>query len=336
MRHDEDIRGSDGTDQERGRVGRPEFRRWTRGRVALLLAAAIGPAWLPAIDPPPENLPDAPRPRRFRGPDPALRHRPRRTDHRDGEQRGRVRLRRAVDGGGIEREITICGRAGRWPSRPTAGSSRSEATSPTSSCTTSDRSDGNAPWDSRPDDDRPEVLARRADPGGGEAHSPDIILWDIGAARPRDPAGSFVEGDGPCIRSRRPVAGLGGLDDQVVMIWDLETGPTATPDRADAPDPTIASSPDGRLLASVSSARDGSGSGTSGRAARSGGSPATRSRFIRWRSRRTAGCWRRQPATGPRASGSPRPAGPAHSTARPTRSRTSRSARRPHSGRDRQ
>jgi WD40 repeat protein len=41
----------------RGRVGRPRFRLWTRGRLALLLVAAIGVPWLPIPGGSPGDLP---------------------------------------------------------------------------------------------------------------------------------------------------------------------------------------------------------------------------------------------------------------------------------------
>ncbi len=111
MRHEGDAPEFDETGPGRGRVGRPEFRRWTRGRVALLLAAAIGPAWLPAIDPLPEGLPM----RRARGDSAApirrLAFSPDGQTIATVDERGRVRLRPSVDGRGVERELDVRGHA---------------------------------------------------------------------------------------------------------------------------------------------------------------------------------------------------------------------------------
>src|SRR5262245_15326449 len=41
----------------RSRAGRPRFRFWTPGRIALLLGAAIGLPWLPTLDHRPEDPP---------------------------------------------------------------------------------------------------------------------------------------------------------------------------------------------------------------------------------------------------------------------------------------
>jgi WD40-like Beta Propeller Repeat len=61
MRHDgvvlEPGPGSASSGLKQGRVGRPRFCPWTRCRIALLLAAAIGLPWLPTLVDAPEGLP---------------------------------------------------------------------------------------------------------------------------------------------------------------------------------------------------------------------------------------------------------------------------------------
>jgi WD40 repeat protein len=67
MRHDEMIRdfgpGPADIGPKRGRIGRPRFRPWTRGRIAWLLAAAIGAPWHPAL----QSSPESPAMHRSRG-----------------------------------------------------------------------------------------------------------------------------------------------------------------------------------------------------------------------------------------------------------------------------
>jgi WD40 repeat protein len=254
MRHDEDIRGSDGTDQERGRVGRPEFRLRTRARIALLLAAAIGLAWLPRLDPPQERLPM----RRARGDSAApirrLAFSPDGRTIATVDQRGHVRLRPAVEGGGVERNLDV------------RGHGRTVAISP----------DGRYLAIGR---DEPDVAVCDLSRGGQDRllgipvemtsdlkFSPDgrtlavsshrsreIILWDIETGQPRmtlrghsSPvmAMAFAP-DGQSLASA-------AWPDRVVVLWDLDTGRPRR--RLTGPSiwaPSLAYSPDGRLLATV-------------------------------------------------------------------------------------
>jgi WD40 repeat protein len=260
MRHDEDIRGSDGTDQERARVGRPEFRRRTRGRLALLLTAVIIPAWLPAIDPPPEGLPM----RRARG-DSAVPIR-RFAFSPDGrtiatvDQRGRVRLRPAVEAWGIERDLDV------------RGYGRAVAFSP----------DGRYLAVGR---DEPDVvlcdLGRRGparhlgipvektsnlrfSPDGrtlavSSHRSREIILWDIETGQRRmtlrgHSSPVMTMAFAPDGRSLASAA----WPDPAVLLWDLATGRPRQ--RLTGPSilvSTLAYSPDGRRLATVNAGERG-------------------------------------------------------------------------------
>src|SRR5262249_15321892 len=61
MRHNEAVLGvgpvSPCAGPQRSRAGRPRIRRWPGGRIALLLLAAIGLPWLPALALPTEGPP---------------------------------------------------------------------------------------------------------------------------------------------------------------------------------------------------------------------------------------------------------------------------------------
>jgi WD40 repeat protein len=264
MRHDEAIPAvgpePDRIGRVRRRVGRSWSRPWTRCRVLWLLAAAIGLPWLPTPGARPRDLPV----HRARGhPGVEIRGFAISTDGQTiatVDDRGRVRLRPAVDGGGIERTLDDHGQL--------------VAFSP----------DGHRLAISG---DEPDVLlcdldrAGRGRPLGipvrassGLRFSPDgrtlavssfgsgeIILWDIEMGRERmrlrgHSAGVLTLAFAPDGRS----LSSGSATAPEVIIWDLATGRprhrldlsgARTVALAYSPTVALAYSPDARRLATV-------------------------------------------------------------------------------------
>jgi Tol biopolymer transport system component len=256
MRYDEHLSrsGPEAADARgaRSRAGRPRCRRWTPGGIAWLLAAAIGLPWLPALNHRPEDPPMS----RVRGDSGVpIRHVAFRPDGQSIaaiDHLGRVRIRPAVDGGGIERDLDVHGLATAMTFSP----------------------DGRRLAIGR---DEPDVVLFDLNGGSPERlpgipvrrtsdlrFSPDgrilavssymssaILLWDLEAGRLR----RTLQGDSSAVRAMAfspDGRTLATSSFTAVLLWDLATGRPRH--RLAGPGiyiPSLAYSPDGSLLAAV-------------------------------------------------------------------------------------
>jgi WD40 repeat protein len=243
---------SDGIGPARRCVGRSWSRPWTRGRVAWLLAAAIGLPWLPTPGAGPRDRPS----HQARGHPLVVIQgfaiSPDGQTIATVDDRGRVRLRPAVEGGGIERTLDDLGKRVTFsPDGHRLAIARDEP--------------GVLLCDlEREGRGRPlgipvrQASALRFSPDGrtlavSSFRSCEIILWDIETGRERMRLrghSAFVftiafAPDGRSLASASPAA-------PEVVLWDLATGrPQHCLGPSGARTVALAYSPDGRLLATV-------------------------------------------------------------------------------------
>jgi WD40 repeat protein len=259
MRHDEAISDvapePDGIGPAFRCVGRPRTRPWTRGWVAWLLAAAIGLPWLPTPGARPVDLPM----HRARGhPGVVIRAFAIRPDGQTiatVDDRGRVTLRPAVEGGGIERTLNDPGDSGQLV-----------AFSPDGHRLAIGRNEPDVILCDLDREGRGRPLGIPVEQASALGFSPDgrtlavssycsreIILWDIETGRQRMSLrshSSFVftiafAPDGRSLASASAAA-------PEVVLWDLATGrPQQCLNLSGARTVSLAYSPDGRLLATA-------------------------------------------------------------------------------------
>ena len=260
MRHepDEDICGdvdvSDEAGPARDHVGRPEFRRLTRVRIALLLALAIGLAWLPRFDPPPEGLPM----RRARGdvavPIRRLAFSPDGRTLATTDERGRVRQLTEADGLALDRKLDGAGHARVVAFAPDGASLAIGRDEPDVLLYGTDLESRGRPLG------LPVRMTSdlRFAPDGrtlaiSSHDSREITLWDIEARRPRH----ILRGHSSPVMNLafapdgRTLASAAWPEPDV-LIWDVAAGRELR--RLSGKRirlPTLAFSPDGRLLATV-------------------------------------------------------------------------------------
>jgi WD40 repeat protein len=256
MRHDDVVLGvgfefADAGPQ-RSRAGRPRYRRWTRGRIALLLTA-IGLPWLPIFQAP-QGDPPMHRARGEAGTSIcSLAFSPDGQTIAVTDDRGRVRLRPVVAGRGIDRELDL--RSYAWVA----------SFSPDGRYLAVGRDEPDVALFDLGREGHGRLLGvpvretnrLRFSPDGrtlamASARSSEIILWDLEAGRRR----MTLRGHTP------PVTDLTFADDgrslasvahpePVVLLWDLDTG---RPRRVVTEPAAITSAftPDGHLLATAS------------------------------------------------------------------------------------
>jgi WD40 repeat protein len=256
MQHDEAIPDlgpePDGIGPARCRVGHSWTRPWTRGWVVWLLAAAIGLPWLAMPGAGPRELPV----HLARGhPGVEIRGFAISTDGQTittVDDRGRVRLRPAVEGGGIERTLDDLGKLVAFS--PDGHRLAIAGDEPDVLLCDLDRTGRG----------RPLGIPVRAT--SGLRFSPDgrtlavssfgsgeIILWDIEMGRERmrlrgHSAGVLTLAFAPDGRS----LSSGSATAPEVVIWDLATGrPRHRLDLSGARTVALAYSPDARRLATV-------------------------------------------------------------------------------------
>lgn len=250
MRHDGPIPGfrlaTADTDPGGTRRGSTRFRPWTRGRLALLLAAAIGLPWVPAF----ESPPDGPPVHRARGHSEAMIWRfafsPDGQTIAAADGRAVVTLRRADHGWSVDRTLAFSGMYVAFSPngrRLVAGGRDADVVS----CD--------------PDRETPahplgipirEASELRYSPDGrtlavASYRSPEIILWDVEAGRPA----RILRGHtSPVVAMAFAPDGRSLAASPEVLIWDLATGHVRQRLPADAII-SLAYSPDGRRLALV-------------------------------------------------------------------------------------